>query len=518
VRGKRDTGATFLAIATLPELAVTALGLALASGTGALTSLVLLGALSAVGAINGAARNLTSLENFVYQTFAGANLPQDEELNEDGSISTFYKNQDGTTIKWTIDPHKHTELIEVFDSNGAFVSQRFVDDRTRPISQHTNADGSVISIYRNPDNTTMTVTVQLDGSRTVVARDGGKITGSWSETPDGTISTFRKNGDGTETSITTETDGSSVSITVGPDGRSDVIRTDSKGQVTSDVVTTGSSASMAVVHGTSLASDPQPTLIGGGGNNILVATGGATVDGGDGNNIILYNVPILYDPQQQAAAHIFTGNGNDIVAGFGPAEIDLGKGNDFVLPGFCSIVNADGDPNRGQDVIFTADNVQLNNLQAQDRINLLGVMNLTGGIQWKGSESPFAYGTFAKYGLNQDGELVITTYLGDGQTMFVSNYHGGPGVPISQETAGIFIAQADIGASLLLKAPPGWGPVVPNLMKALLKASLGPDILTKIGIDPRAAKSERKSKALMATAGPSRVSFIREAAHIVSRS
>jgi hypothetical protein len=232
------------------------------------------------------------------------------------------------------------------------------------------------------------------------------------------------------------------------------------------------------------------TIIGGDGKDTVYAylangTNIVTIEGGNGDSQYFYKVPIINDPQKQGFVQLFTGNGNDIVGGAGPAEIDLGKGNDFVLPGFGSIVNADGDPNRGQDVIFTANDVQLNNLQPQDRINLLGITNLTGGLQWVGSESPFAYGTFAKYGLNQDGELVITTYLGrDGQTMFVSKYHGGPGVPISQETAGIFIAQADIGASLLLKAPPGWGPAVPSLMKALLKASLGPDILTKIGIDP----------------------------------
>jgi hypothetical protein len=234
------------------------------------------------------------------------------------------------------------------------------------------------------------------------------------------------------------------------------------------------------------------TIIGGTGNDTVFAdlasgTDNVTILGGNGNDKYFYSVPIINNPTRQGIVKLFTGNGNDSIGGTGPAEIDLGKGNDFVLPGFGSIVNADGDPTRGQDVIFTANDVQLNNLQAQDRINLLGITDLTGGIQWKGLESPFAYGTFARYGINQNGELVIQTYLGrDGQTMFVSNYHGGPGVPISQETAGIFIAQASIGVKFLLDPtlPQGWLTGTLDLMKALLKASLGPDVLSKIGIDP----------------------------------
>jgi Ca2+-binding RTX toxin-like protein len=212
-----------------------------------------------------------------------------------------------------------------------------------------------------------------------------------------------------------------------------------------------------------------------------------TMTVGKGNDELLYTMPVLTpaDPNKQGFVVVNAGNGDDTIGGAGPGQINLGTGTDVVLPGFGSVVNASSDQTRGQDVIFTNNDVQLNNLLPQDRLSLLGITDLTGGLQWKGSESPFAYGTFARYGINQNGELVVQDYLtAGGQTMFVAGYHGGPGVPVSQETAGIFIAQASIGASLLLKAPAGWLTGTLDLMKDLLKESLGPDVLSKIGIDP----------------------------------
>jgi hypothetical protein len=191
-------------------------------------------------------------------------------------------------------------------------------------------------------------------------------------------------------------------------------------------------------------------------------------------------VPIINNPSKQGIVKLTTGNGNDTVGGIGPAEIDLGNGNDFVLPGFGSVVNA----GQGKDVIFTANDVQLNGLTANDRINLLGTTNLTGGVQWTGSEDPFAYGTDARYGLNQQGDLVIQDDLGD--TMFVANYHGGPGVPEDQQTAGIFIDQENLSVSFLLNPnlPQGWLWGQMAFVEALDKAFLGPGLAIYGGVDP----------------------------------
>jgi hypothetical protein len=242
-------------------------------------------------------------------------------------------------------------------------------------------------------------------------------------------------------------------------------------------------------HGGEATLGPIPvneTIIGGTGNDTIYAfldagTDNVTIEGGKGNNQYFYAVPIINNPQKQGIVRVFTGNGNDIVGGIGPAEIDLGNGSDVVLPGFGSVVNA----GQGQDVIGVANDVQLNGLKANDRISMFGIYDLTGGIQWAGLESPFAYGADGtRYGLNQNGDLVIEDVFGD--TLFVSNYHGGPGVPANQETAGIFIAQDSVSASFLLNPllPLGWLWGQMAFVNSLSKAYDGPNFGIYGGVDP----------------------------------
>jgi Ca2+-binding RTX toxin-like protein len=228
------------------------------------------------------------------------------------------------------------------------------------------------------------------------------------------------------------------------------------------------------------------TIIGGAGTDTVFAdlasgTDNVTIVGGNGNDKYFYNVPIINNPQKQGIVQLFAGNGNDTVGGIGPAEIDLGNGSDVVLPGFGSVVNA----GKGQDVIGVANDVQLNGLKANDRISMFGIYDLTGGIQWAGLESPFAYGADGtRYGLNQNGDLVIEDVFGD--TLFVSNYHGGPGVPANQETAGIFIAQDSVSAGFLLNPnlPQGWLWGQMAFVNSLSKAYDGPNFGIYGGVDP----------------------------------
>jgi hypothetical protein len=110
-------------------------------------------------------------------------------------------------------------------------------------------------------------------------------------------------------------------------------------------------------------------------------------------------------------------------------------------------------------------------------------LRLTGGIQWIGSESPWAVGLGGvRYGIDVDGELVIKDVIG--QQMFVANYVGGPGVPYDQDTAGIYVARVKFEGMRLLDPgfPSNWQATQFQLVNALAKAYLGIPIYH--GYDP----------------------------------
>jgi hypothetical protein len=379
-----------------------------------------------------------------------------EEQNPDGSTTTHITNADGSIIDVTTWP----------DGLKASPDQSLPRG---PVNLDKNL--SLIDVFTNAAGQTVVRSFHANGTLTNVTSDASGLV---------SVTTDELNEDGSRTIFSFNSTSGTTIHTFWPDGSETFTQRDANDKVVTTWKKTGQESSIQTVFGTTDANDPQPTLIGGDGTDLLVGYGGATILGGNGTNLILYDVPIIDNPQKQAAAKIVTGNGTNLVLGLGPAEINLGNGNDLVLPGFGSVVNA----GQGKDVIFAADDVQLNGLKPDDRINLLGIVNLTGGVQWVGSEDPFAYGTDARYGLNQQGDLVIQDYLGD--TMFVANYQGGPSVAEDQQTAGIFVAQVGLAVEFLLDPdlPQGWLWGQMAFVEALDKAFLGPGLAIYGGVDP----------------------------------
>jgi len=67
------------------------------------------------------------------------------------------------------------------------------------------------------------------------------------------------------------------------------------------------------------------------------------------------------------------------------------------------------------------------------------------------------------YGLNTNGDLVIKDTLGN--VMFVADYQGGPNVPLSEQTAGIFVGRGQFKSSRLLDLTRPFIEQIPNIFK-----------------------------------------------------
>jgi Ca2+-binding RTX toxin-like protein len=145
-----------------------------------------------------------------------------------------------------------------------------------------------------------------------------------------------------------------------------------------------------------------------------------TVQTGDGDNIITSDIVNLT---------INLGSGKNIIG-------DLAQG---------TIVNAQG----GQNKFLVSDDVQFNGLTPTDEIFADGIL-LRGAVGQIGSDDPWIVGpNGTRYGLNTQGDLVIEDTAGD--KTYVSNYQGGPDLPFSQQTAGIFVGEAETLALRILE-------------------------------------------------------------------
>ncbi|WP_321395894.1 tandem-95 repeat protein [Emcibacter sp.] len=164
---------------------------------------------------------------------------------------------------------------------------------------------------------------------------------------------------------------------------------------------------------------------------------GDVVDAGEGEDIIT---------SFSSNADIDGGSGNDIIIGKGASStIYGGSGDDFIAWFGAGSVIYTGE---GADNVLIADNTLIADATGEDRLYLWG-WRLTGGIKYGGGESPYAQSLFATYGINTDGELVIIDKI-FGNTTYVANYVGGPGV--TSPTAGIQIAQLDFNFMQLMDA------------------------------------------------------------------
>ncbi len=89
-----------------------------------------------------------------------------------------------------------------------------------------------------------------------------------------------------------------------------------------------------------------------------------------------------------------------------------------------------------------SDDVLLTGLTPTDQILADGIL-LRGAVGEIGSDDPWIVGpNGTRYGLNTQGDLVIEDTAGD--KTYVANYQGGPDLPFSQQTAGIFVGEAEV--------------------------------------------------------------------------
>src|ERR1051326_8464689 len=127
-------------------------------------------------------------------------------------------------------------------------------------------------------------------------------------------------------------------------------------------------------------------------------------------------------------------------------QINLAPGKNVIgHVGMGTVVNAQG----GQNSFVVSNDELLNGLKPTDKIYSPGGILLRGALGHIGSDDPWILGPDGtRYGLNQQGDLVIKDM--NGQQTFVSNYHGGPDVPFSELTAGIFTGRSEGLAEMLL--------------------------------------------------------------------
>lgn len=176
------------------------------------------------------------------------------------------------------------------------------------------------------------------------------------------------------------------------------------------------------------------------------------------------------------------GSGNDRVRHDAVnSTIYLGDGNDTLLAAAGGTEVYGG---AGADRFHLHDNIRIMDASAEDRISYAGLMDLTGGLRWAGSSSPWAmHASFVVgYGINQEGDLVIRDFIRD-RTMFVANYQSE--LSGGQNTAGIHVAQFEIGAYRLLDDKPShmthmgfWELMLGHYLKANLGVSMWK------GVDP----------------------------------
>ena len=135
-----------------------------------------------------------------------------------------------------------------------------------------------------------------------------------------------------------------------------------------------------------------------------------------------------------------TGNGNNtITSDIVNLTINLGTGHNIVGDlAQGTTVNAQG----GNNSFLVSDDVLLTGLTPTDQVLADGIL-LRGAVGEIGSDDPWIVGpNGTRYGLNTQGDLVIEDTAGD--KTYVANYQGGPDLPFAQQTAGIFVGEAEV--------------------------------------------------------------------------
>jgi hypothetical protein len=187
---------------------------------------------------------------------------------------------------------------------------------------------------------------------------------------------------------------------------------------------------------------------------------GDTFDMNGGSLTLAGNASVVDDQNGNISVD---GDGNNVFkSSIVNLQIDLGNGTNIVGDvAEGTVVNAiDG----GQDSIVASNDEIVTGLTATDQITSAGGILLRGAKGQVGSEDPWIVGPDGtKYGFNQQGDLVIQNLLG-GDT-YVANYEGGPGVPLLDETAGIFVGLSQGAAQLLLDLARPFMSYIPTIVK-----------------------------------------------------
>lgn len=162
-----------------------------------------------------------------------------------------------------------------------------------------------------------------------------------------------------------------------------------------------------------------------------------------------------------------TGNGNNTITGTIPGlTLDLGNGNNLVgSVGPGTIVNVQSN---GVDQFVPSADELINGSTASDQL-IGGNGVLHGAVGEVGSQDPWVVGpNQVRYSINTDGDLVVQTpfeaAMNNGMT-FISGYVGGPDVPLSEQTDGIFVGLAKIEVSLLVDLTRPFNEDIPTWFK-----------------------------------------------------
>ena len=176
------------------------------------------------------------------------------------------------------------------------------------------------------------------------------------------------------------------------------------------------------------------------------------------------NDKVILDGSDDASyQEVDFGDGNDTLeSNVINLKINLGSGTNLVLhAGRGSIID---ESKGGSDNVVVSDDVLITGSTPTDQIFSPGHILLKGAVGEIGSEDPWIVGPDGtRYGLNQQGQLVIEDLLGD--KTYVANYVGGPDVPFSQQTDGIYVGLGQFQAHRLLDLTRPFNDQIANIFK-----------------------------------------------------
>jgi hypothetical protein len=185
-----------------------------------------------------------------------------------------------------------------------------------------------------------------------------------------------------------------------------------------------------------------------------------TLDLGNGNNVVELDAG-----DAKGLTTVNTGNGDDkIKSSVENLTINVGNGTDTIYSvGPGTVVNA----GRGKDTFIVSNDELITGTggNVNDVIADQGGLVLHGFVGPLNSDSPWITSIYdgTSYGINTQGDLVIKDTLGN--ETFVTGYVGGPNVPLSDQTDGIFVGRGQFKSSRLLDLKRPFMEQIPTIFK-----------------------------------------------------